>query len=111
MTDEQYFSWLMFVTRELIAQRQPRTAAPTDNAGPRYHEADTYTIEEEPFSRWMGWRGQDAQEQECSWPADELKAERAARHTRAFQQLRKENAELRQLLISIRDQLNRRIGN
>jgi hypothetical protein len=102
MTDEQYVSWLMFVTRELMAHRPPRTAAPTDNAGPRYHDANTYTIEDEPFSRWMGWRGQDAQEQECAWPADELKAERQARHMRAFKQLRDENAELRRFLVSLR---------
>ena len=111
MNDEQFCSWLMFVTRELMAHRQPRTAAPTDNAGPRYHEANTYTIEEEPFSRWMGWRGEEAQQQECAWPADELKAERQARHTRAFKELREENAELRKFLISIRSEIDRRLGS
>jgi hypothetical protein len=105
MTNDQYESWLMFVTRELLAQKKSRS--PTSNAGPRYHEMNTYTIEDEPFSRWMGWRGQDAQEQETDWPADEVKAERYARRSERSSRLKQENAELRKFLISIRSGIDR----
>lgn len=106
MTDEQFIRLVFVVTRELMAW-QPRTAAPSGNAGPRFHEGNTFTIEEEPFSRWMGWRGQDAQEQECSWPADELKAERQARHMKEFKRLRDENAELWRFLFDLQKGLER----
>lgn len=100
--------WLMQAAiAELAGQRPPAT-----NAGPRFNDGiRTVTWEPEGFSRWMGWRGQEAQEEETAWPADELRQERQERHNRAFRKLREENTELRQFLVSLRDELNRRLGN
>jgi len=72
-----------------------RKAQIVSNAGPLFHEAKTFTIEEEGFSRWMGWRGEEAQEQETAWPMEQLKAERQQTHWGEFRRLREENEKLR----------------
>src|SRR5437660_11159935 len=105
MNDESIL-WLL----HHIAKLHDRTSNTQTNAGPRYH-ADSFTIEDEGFSRWMGWRGQEAQGEETAWPAAELRQEREERHRRAFKKLREENAELRKFLISLRSEIDRRLGN
>src|SRR2546427_4800015 len=85
MNDDALLHWLIQMTShiaKLHAERKP------NNAGPRYH-ADSFTIEDEDFSRWMGWRGPEPQGEETAWPADELRQERADRHRQAFKQLRR----------------------
>jgi len=111
MNDESILQWLIHMTSH-IAKLHERTKAPRSNAGPRYNDGiQTVNIEDEGFSRWMGWRGQEAQEEETAWPAGELRQERADRHRRAFKRLREENAELRKFLISLRAEIDRRLGN
>src|SRR2546425_3848487 len=109
MNDDTIIAWLMQMTSH-IAELHARSGQPTTNAGPHFNDKQTITIEPEDFSRWMGWRGQEAQEQETGWPADELRQERNERHSKAFGALREENAELRRFLLSIRDELNRKLG-
>ncbi len=106
MNDESIL-WLL----HHIAQLHEKTSKPATNAGPRFEDGiRTVNIEDEGFSRWMGWRGQDAQEDETAWPAGELRQEREERHRKAFKRLREENAELRQFLISLRAEIDRRLG-
>jgi hypothetical protein len=109
MTDETILQFLIQMTAHVAKLHAERK---TTNAGPRYNDGiQTVNIEDEGFSRWMGWRGQEAQGEETAWPADELRQERADRHQRAFKRLREENAELRQFLISIRAEIDRKLGN
>ena len=94
----------MFVTDQVASLRSARGDT---NAGPRYNVQDTTTIEEEGFSRWMGWRGEVEQEREMDWPADLLKEERL---NRSYRKVWLENRELRSLLRSIRDEIGKLIG-
>jgi len=103
MNDEQFIQWLMFVTDQVSSLRSAR-AAPT-NAGPRYNVQDTTTIEQEGFSRWMGWRGEAEQEREMSWSTADLKEERLER---SYRKVWRENQDLKSLLRFIREEISKR---
>ena len=105
--DEDVLAWLIQMTTYVAAELQARKT-PTSNAGPRLHDTHTINREPEDFSRWMGWRGQEAQDEETAWPADMVRTERNERHMRAFKKLREENEELWKFLRSLRDELDRR---
>jgi len=64
MDDEQMAVFLMRLAG-YIAQLHERNrgAGAGSNAGPRF-EDDSIPWEEEGFSRWMGWRGEEEQERE-----------------------------------------------
>jgi hypothetical protein len=102
MDDNQFCSWLMFVTQQITQLRN--STADTTNAGPRFHETNTHTTDDEGFLRWMGHRGQEAQELETAWSAEDLKETRLE-HSR--QKLRRENQELKTLLRYIRDEISK----
>ena len=102
MDDQQFLAWLMFVTRELS-----RRSSPASNAGPRYWDKDTFVVDDEAFLRWMGWRGEEAQERECSWAAEDLKQERL---DRSYRKVWKENQELKSLLRFIHAEIGKKIG-
>src|SRR5437667_6305470 len=107
MNDDQIIDWLIRMTThvaQLHAGRKVTNAEPND--GMR-----TITWEDEAFARWMGWRGEEAQDRETAWPADELRQERAGRSRRRFKELREENEELKRFLRSLRDELNRRLND
>lgn len=110
MKDEDVLTWLMQMTTHVAELHSRRDGRPSTNAGPNFNDRHTFTVEPEDFSRWMGWRGQEAQEQETAWPAEELRQERKERHSRAFAKLREENAELRRFLSWLRDELTKRLG-
>lgn len=105
MKDEIIVTWL----QTAIAIAELARASNTPLTEPR--DLNVINIETEGFSRWMGWRGQDEQEREIDWPPDMVRTERNARHMRAFKKLREENEEFRRFLLSLRDELNRRLGN
>ena len=64
MNDEFLIEWLMGITTYIVNLHHGlKREKPETNAGPRFH-ADSITWEEEGFSRWMGWRGEEAQEEE-----------------------------------------------
>lgn len=110
MNDESIL-WLLHHIAKLHDRTENTSPDTQTNAGPRFNDGiRTINIEDEGFSRWMGWRGQEAQEEETSWPAGELRQEREERHRRAFKRLREENAELRQFLLSLRAEIDRRLG-
>jgi len=108
--DEDVLAWLIQMTTYVAAELQTRKTTTTNNAGPRLHDNQTINWEPEDFSRWMGWRGEAAQNEETAWPAEELRQERKERHNRAFAKLREENAELRRFLSWLRDELTKRLG-
>jgi len=55
----------------------------------------------------MGWRGEEAQERECSWAAEDLKQERL---DRSYRKVWKENQELKSLLRFIHAEIGKKIG-
>lgn len=64
MTDEQVMRFLMAVAGEVARlHRKTREDRPQTNAGPKAGGQDREVFDE-GFSRWMGWRGQEAQEEE-----------------------------------------------
>lgn len=64
--EEIFLQWLMGVVAYAVRlhDRIQTGKKPETNAGPRFHEAGIHEAFEEGFARWMGWRGEDAQEQE-----------------------------------------------
>jgi hypothetical protein len=62
--DELVLDWLMRAVSYVI-QLHHKLTGPIDNRGPRYGDPSIPT-EDEGFARWMGWRGEEAQEQELN---------------------------------------------
>jgi len=107
MDDETILTWLIQITSHIAELHGRRNQ---NNKGPRFHEVRTFDVEDEGFSRWMGWRGEEEQIKETDWPAGMVRDERSKRHIREFKKLREENEEMKRFLWSLRDELNRRFG-
>jgi len=71
--DQAILRWLIGMTtyianlhNRLHQESSHSTMRAESNAGPRFHEKNVYEAYDESFARWMGWRGQEAQEQEIN---------------------------------------------
>ena len=67
MDDEAVLRWLSGMTTYIANLHQHLKQKPKpeeSNAGPRYHEHNVHEAFDEGFARWMGYRGEEAQERE-----------------------------------------------
>ncbi len=109
MDDDQLLAFLIQATTLLVKMRSEQRGAaaspPPSNAGPRFDAAKTYTVEEEGFSRWMGWRGEEEQSRELA--STDPQALKEIRIERSREQLRKRNRELNRFVRFLRDECDK----
>jgi hypothetical protein len=63
MDDDLVAEFLMQLAGYVAKLHERSRAGAGSNAGPRFDD-DSIPWEEEGFSRWMGWRGEEEQERE-----------------------------------------------